>query len=199
MEKDLKSIKKTVSIVSGDKDINELVTEYINKDYDCFGRAYLEGHGECKQCVIISEYKDFSTGAMRREPLWLVCLETCKFLEDKASQPEKIPAEIKEEEKERGVENDMLENETQKEPMESLAEKEPELMEKTEAVEEAPVKPRKRSINTTGHSKTMYRTCSKCGGKKSMYETTYNNAIKKFGSAEEMNKKYLCKKCRKEQ
>jgi hypothetical protein len=60
-------------------------------------------------------------------------------------------------------------------------------------------KPRKRLSVNPGHSKTFYRTCSKCGQRKSLYESTYNNAMKRYGSVEEMNKRYLCKKCRKEQ
>jgi hypothetical protein len=43
MEKDylypnptLKAIKKSITIVTGDKDVNELVTDHILKDYDCF-------------------------------------------------------------------------------------------------------------------------------------------------------------------
>ena len=186
MEKDLKAIKKSITIVSSDKDINELITEYINKDYDCFGRAYLKGHVECRQCVIITEYKDFQTGEFRRDPLWVACLETHRFLNEEIKVPQV--------EKTKEVEPEMQEEiQVQTESPEVLAEKEPEPI-------EAPVieKPKRKSANLEGHTKTMYRFCSKCGRKCSMYESTYNNAIKRYGSLEEMNKKYLCKNCRKE-
>jgi hypothetical protein len=93
-----------------------------------------------------------------------------------------------------------MQEEIQTESSEILTEKESEPIETPEAPE-APVieKPKRKSVNVEGHSKTYYRSCSKCGEKKSLYESTYNNAIKRYGSAEEMNKKYLCKKCRKEQ
>ncbi len=188
MEKDLKVIKKSITIVSADKDINELITEYINKEYDCFGRAYLEGHTECRQCVIIAEYKDFQTGEFRRDPLWVACLETMRFLiEEKLNVPQV--------EKTKEVEPEMQEETEQKFP---------ETIEEVEVKVETPapstpIEKPKRKPNLEGHSKTMYRTCSKCGRKCSMYESTYNNAIKRYGSLEEMNKKYLCKACRKEQ
>jgi hypothetical protein len=58
-------------------------------------------------------------------------------------------------------------------------------------------KPRRKSVSSEGHSKTCYNLCSKCGEKKSTYESTFNNRLKRYGSIEEMNKHYLCKKCRK--
>ena len=189
MEKDLKAIKKSITIVSADKDINELITEYINKDYDCFGRAYLEGHKECRECVIIVEYKDFQTGEFRRDPLWVACLEAHKFLteaEIKVSQVENT----------KEVEPEMQEAENLSE---AGAVEVPETLAETPIVETPIEKPKRKSVNVEGHSKTYYRSCSKCGEKKSLYESTYNNAIKRYGSLEEMNKKYLCKKCRKEQ
>jgi hypothetical protein len=189
MEKDLKAIKKSVTIVSGDKDVNELVTEYINKEYDCFGRAYLEGHGECRQCVIIAEFKDFNTNEFRRDPLWVVCFETCQFLSNRI--PVQESNQIQEVKKE--VEPEMPEMQSEN-LVEVEAEKKPEV-----PIEPVIEKPRRNHIHSTGHSKTFYRTCSKCGEKKSLYESTYNNAIKRYGSAEEMNRIYLCKKCRKEQ
>lgn len=186
MEKDLKVIKKSITIVTGDKDVNELVTEYIQKDYDCFGRAYLDGHPECRQCVIIAEWKDFETGEFRRDPLWVVCLETCRLMEKGEKEELNIEVFTKE------VEPEMQEEiQVQTESPEVLAEREPEPI---EAVIE---KPKRKSANLEGHSKTCYNLCSKCGEKKSTYESTFNNRLKRYGSVEEMNKHYLCKKCRK--
>lgn len=197
---DLKAIKKSIVIVTGDKDVNELVTEYIEKDFDCFGRAYKEGHPECHQCVVISEFKDFQTGEFRRDPLWVACYEACKFLSEKEQI---IGQSIKE-----------VESEMQVEKIEELetgvvgidvagadAEQTADFAEVTAETQKVQVpieRPKRRSVNPEGHSKTYYRTCSKCGGKKSLYASTYERALKRYGSVEEMNKKYLCKVCRKE-
>jgi hypothetical protein len=207
IKKDLKVIKESITIVTGDKDVNELVTEYIQKDYDCFGRAYLEGHPECRQCVIISEFKDFQTGEFRRDPLWVVCFETCKFLSEKEQrQTEEEPeiANTKEVESDMQLEERNLEAEGVSAvgvSAELITDESQDLSNGDPGASDDLIskKPRKRLSANPGHSKTFYRTCSKCGQRKSLYESTYNNAMKRYGSVEEMNKRYLCKKCRKEQ
>jgi len=191
MEKNLKAIKNSITIVTGDKEVNELCTEYMQKDIDCFGRAYVDGHPECRQCVVIAEFKDFETGEFRRDPLWVICFETCKFLSEK-EQIEQFNDPIKE-----------VGLEMQQEVEQKIDEKFevvgiPEEKDEEDVVEKPPIqKPRRKSINPDGHRKTCYNLCSKCGEKKSTYESTYNNRLKRYGNIEEMNKRYLCKKCRK--
>ena len=87
-------------------------------------------------------------------------------------------------------------NEELIEKEESMSESMPEPI--IEPITEPIEKPKRRSSNNLeGHSKTCYNFCSKCGGKKSTYESTYNNRLKRYGSVDAMNKNYLCKKCRK--
>jgi hypothetical protein len=187
---DLKSIKKSIVIVTGDKDVNELVTEYIQKDYDCFARAYLDGHPECRQCVIIAEWKDFETGEFRRDPLWVVCFEACKLLSKKQINNDTKEVEEMEMQVEKIEKVDELK-------VDELKVDEPEKVELTSIAKPLIEKPKRKSANLDGHSKTCYNFCSKCGGKKSTYESTYNNRLKRYGSVDAMNKNYLCKKCRK--
>lgn len=42
-----------------------------------------------------------------------------------------------------------------------------------------------------------YVTCSKCGKKKFANADAYKKRVEKFGSIEEMEKKWLCRECEK--
>ncbi|OGM09319.1 hypothetical protein A2Z67_05250 [Candidatus Woesebacteria bacterium RBG_13_36_22] len=201
MEKDLIAVKESIMLVSADKEVNDMLTEQINQKHDCFARAYLEGHPECRQCVVIAEFKDFDTGEFRREPLWVVCSEACRFLSDatagvKSNEKIEVHEEVTEEMQEiteqiaTETETETKETslETATEPKETVVETKPEVQEK---------RPRRKSV-IEGHSKTLYCSCSKCGRKVSAYESTFNNRLRYYGSLEELNKRYLCRKCRKE-